>query len=310
MSPSRRSRGDQAQQKQSEIAAPLPPASSSLCELVTDDHGQSLEASMLVGMLEEDLFLQDDWWTSSSAAGTRPSRSLDTVVDPFLYFPGENEQNMPLGICSGPSASTNVAAAAPKKRVACRNSVSNFACATLGVNANSKSISSRQSHILSERQRRKGMNHLFNTLAELLPENAPKGDKSTIVSQVILYIQGLQQELEDLSKKQRSVQPKTQLFPAASNVKDGSSLAQNVAFSVCGSDAFVTMSGDSRHSLLSRTLTTLQQHRLEVPHGSISSSGSKMFYYFHVKLVLSSSRFSTDLKFRQIYCRQHCRDWE
>ncbi|KAG0578831.1 hypothetical protein KC19_4G052700 [Ceratodon purpureus] len=66
-------------------------------------------------------------------------------------------------------------------------------------------VSQRENHIWSERQRRKGMNYLFSTLRSLLPHPTSKTDKSTVVGEIIKYIQSLQVKLEELTKKQQQV---------------------------------------------------------------------------------------------------------
>ncbi|CAM6015027.1 unnamed protein product [Sphagnum balticum] len=68
-----------------------------------------------------------------------------------------------------------------------------------------RAVSQRESHIWSERQRRKGMNHLFSTLRSLLPQPSSKTDKSTVVSEIIKYIQSLQVKLDILAKKRQQM---------------------------------------------------------------------------------------------------------
>ncbi|CAK9219291.1 unnamed protein product [Sphagnum troendelagicum] len=68
-----------------------------------------------------------------------------------------------------------------------------------------RAVSQRESHIWSERQRRKGMNHLFSTLRSLLPQPSSKTDKSTVVSEIIKYIQSLQLQLDILAKKRQQM---------------------------------------------------------------------------------------------------------
>lgn len=64
-------------------------------------------------------------------------------------------------------------------------------------------VSQRENHIWSERERRKGMNYLFNTLRSLLPHPVDKTDKSTVVGEIIKYIQSLQVKLEVMTTKQQ-----------------------------------------------------------------------------------------------------------
>ncbi|KAG0628184.1 hypothetical protein M758_1G007300 [Ceratodon purpureus] len=76
-----------------------------------------------------------------------------------------------------------------------------------GGSASKRPLTQRQNHIWSERQRRKGMNYLFESLRSLLPHPSPtnKTDKSTVVGEIIKYIQTLQVQLELLTKKQQQM---------------------------------------------------------------------------------------------------------
>lgn len=76
-----------------------------------------------------------------------------------------------------------------------------------GGSAGKRPLTQRQNHIWSERQRRKGMNYLFESLRSLLPHPSPtnKTDKSTVVGEIIKYIQSLQVQLELLTTKQQQM---------------------------------------------------------------------------------------------------------
>ncbi|KAK9677706.1 hypothetical protein RND81_11G161000 [Saponaria officinalis] len=58
-----------------------------------------------------------------------------------------------------------------------------------------------ETHIWTERERRKKMRNMFTNLHSLLPQLPPKADKSTIVDEAISYIKTLQTTLQRLQKQ-------------------------------------------------------------------------------------------------------------
>ncbi|XP_015884278.1 transcription factor bHLH95 [Ziziphus jujuba] len=56
-------------------------------------------------------------------------------------------------------------------------------------------------HIWTERERRKKMRDMFSVLHSLLPQLAPKADKSTIVDEAVKYIKTLEQTLQTLQEQ-------------------------------------------------------------------------------------------------------------
>ncbi|XP_057419727.1 transcription factor bHLH95-like [Lotus japonicus] len=63
-------------------------------------------------------------------------------------------------------------------------------------------------HMWTERERRKKMRNMFDTLHALLPRLPSKPDKSTIIDKAVSYIKTLQQTLEKLEKqKKERLQP-------------------------------------------------------------------------------------------------------
>ncbi|KAL9244926.1 hypothetical protein vseg_018640 [Gypsophila vaccaria] len=76
-----------------------------------------------------------------------------------------------------------------------------------------------ETHIWTERERRKKMRNMFTNLHSLLPQLPPKADKSTIVDEAISYIKTLQTTLQRLQKqKLKTLQgcPSNPLTPAPS----------------------------------------------------------------------------------------------
>ncbi|KAG6546182.1 hypothetical protein Mapa_012217 [Marchantia paleacea] len=177
-----------------------------------------------------------------------------------------------------------------------------------------RAVSQRESHIWSERQRRKGMNHLFSTLRSLLPQPTSKTDKSTVVSEIIKYIQGLQAKLEELQKKRAEILRRKSMdvtmvgVGAVTNLNSPTSIANstlgvavplslvaannecclqsfvlpNVALHISGNNAFITMSSPKKRGLFSRILLIMQTHKLDVLNAHISTSNGTVFHCLHV----------------------------
>ncbi|BBN18636.1 protein MpBHLH24 [Marchantia polymorpha subsp. ruderalis] len=175
-----------------------------------------------------------------------------------------------------------------------------------------RAVSQRESHIWSERQRRKGMNHLFSTLRSLLPQPTSKTDKSTVVSEIIKYIQGLQVKLDELQKKRAEILRRKSMDVTmvgglnsptsgiATSVGVGvavplslvaaannecclqSFVLPNVALHISGNNAFITMSSPKKRGLFCRILLIMQSHKLAVLNAHISTSNATVFHCLHV----------------------------
>ncbi|CAM6091878.1 unnamed protein product [Calypogeia fissa] len=171
-----------------------------------------------------------------------------------------------------------------------------------------RAVTQRESHIWSERQRRKGMNHLFSTLRSLLPQPTSKTDKSTVVSEIIKYIQGLQLKLDELNKRRADILRRKPIDMTVSRVGSGPNLQHissnlavdgmaasvsnesslqsfvmpNVALHISGSNAFITMSSMKKKGIFSRILLIMQSHKLDVINAHISTSSGTVFHCLHV----------------------------
>ncbi|XP_034675635.1 transcription factor bHLH95-like [Vitis riparia] len=66
--------------------------------------------------------------------------------------------------------------------------------------------SEHETHIWTERERRKKMRNMFSGLHALLPQLPPKADKSTIVDEAVNYIKTLQNSLIKLQKQRHEMQ--------------------------------------------------------------------------------------------------------
>lgn len=170
-------------------------------------------------------------------------------------------------------------------------------------------ISQREIHIQSERQRRKGMNHLFERMRSLLPNPTQKTDKSTTVSEIINYIQALHQNLEDLNKKRAKMLPtprggtahiKTEPTSAesiqsectgsedslpVSSEEECTRQTPDVTLHFNGNDIYVTVSCLNRTNLLAAIIFVVEDHNLQVVSANFSATDTMAFHCLHVKAL-------------------------
>ncbi|KAH9537538.1 hypothetical protein CY35_16G057800 [Sphagnum magellanicum] len=190
-----------------------------------------------------------------------------------------------------------------------------------------RAVSQRESHIWSERQRRKGMNHLFSTLRSLLPQPSSKTDKSTVVSEIIKYIQSLQLKLDILVKKRQQMlearalsqtvvpteqqQQQADLAAMSANLNHPlqqqeiiqqtdsclqSFLGANVGLHICGSNAFITISSPrGQRGIFHRILVTVQNQHLDVINAFISTSKASIFHCLHCQALQGSDLSKEEL---------------
>ncbi|XP_002963431.2 transcription factor bHLH95 [Selaginella moellendorffii] len=138
--------------------------------------------------------------------------------------------------------------------------------------------SKRESHVLGERERRKEMNQLFARMEAVLPEPPPKMTKPALVDEVLKYIQELQVELEDLSEKRKAAQKAAQMRRALHPTP-----APNVAVTMCGSSALVTVISKRQQDLFSKILHLVTRFQVELVGASVSTASSSMFHHIHIK---------------------------
>ncbi|XP_057974756.1 transcription factor bHLH95-like [Malania oleifera] len=93
-------------------------------------------------------------------------------------------------------------------------------CKTVAGGGGTEDDAELETHIWTERERRKKMRDLFNNLHALLPHLPDKADKSSIVDEAVSYIKTLQQSVEIL--QQRKLE---RLRGTATTFNCGSSLA-------------------------------------------------------------------------------------
>eukprot|EP00250_Pteridium_aquilinum_P018964 c24241_g2_i1 orf=312-3710(-) len=75
----------------------------------------------------------------------------------------------------------------------------------LDVGSMGEPASKREVHINSERERRRGMTHLYATLHSLLPKGKMKADRCSVLTETMDYIQSLLEKLDELGKQKVEV---------------------------------------------------------------------------------------------------------
>lgn len=164
-----------------------------------------------------------------------------------------------------------------------------------------------ETHIWTERERRKKMRTMFSTLHSLLPHLPSKTDKSTIVDEAIGYIKSLQKSLQVLQnqrlEKTRSAATKVEFRsfelqdstePVVDNWRRASHSisysidhtlqtwsSPNVVLSVCGEDAQIGICSARRPGQLATIFYTLEKHNVHVLTAHISADTYRCMYMIH-----------------------------
>ncbi|XP_024528414.1 transcription factor ORG3-like [Selaginella moellendorffii] len=163
-------------------------------------------------------------------------------------------------------------------------------------------LAQRESHIWSERERRKGMNRLFCILRSLLPEPSSKTDKSTVVGEIIKYISFLRLSIEELTKKKSDILQRAARVSQSSSGDSGAIIVNQrsqetvpsfqsvvfvstplVALHVCRDNVFLNMTCSRRASLFVNILWAMRQHQLILLNATVSAHGSQIIYCIHSK---------------------------
>ncbi|XXG62497.1 hypothetical protein AAC387_Pa05g0842 [Persea americana] len=180
-----------------------------------------------------------------------------------------------------------------------------------------------ETHIWTERERRKKMRSMFSNLHALLPKLPPKADKSTIVDEAVNYIKTLQNILQKLQKQrlkwmQRSstinydasmVVPPTTMSKskeaylvdqasssnwATMSLHDGLLIpcklqclqtwsSPNVVLSVSGDDAQISICIARKPGLLPIVFYILEKYKIDVITATISSDQFKSMLMIHTR---------------------------
>lgn len=182
------------------------------------------------------------------------------------------------------------------------------------------SLSRREIHIFSERQRRKGMTHLYAILHSLLPDAKPKTDRCTVLTEAMEYIHELQTRLDELGRQKGEIMALMgEQLNVDSSAGSGSLVqggadgaesgfrmgnmglddliseemreeilaAADVVVRFCGRDAFITLNSPKRNGVWSAILQVLHQHDLELLNVTLSTSNDMDYHCIHAKVVNS-----------------------
>ncbi|KAH6559289.1 hypothetical protein KP509_1Z015800 [Ceratopteris richardii] len=180
--------------------------------------------------------------------------------------------------------------------------------------ANKDGLSRRQIHIFSERERRKGMTHLYSVLHSLLPDAKPKTDRCTVLTEAVDYIHALQAKLSDLGTQKdemmmsinEQLQKNTLEVVAGSTMNRGSAVnawshmeiadkllneevkkeilaAADVVVRFCGRDVFITLNSPRHNGVWSGILDVLHEHDIEFLSVTLSASNDMDYHCIHAK---------------------------
>eukprot|EP00252_Welwitschia_mirabilis_P001819 TRINITY_DN11761_c0_g1_i1.p1 TRINITY_DN11761_c0_g1~~TRINITY_DN11761_c0_g1_i1.p1 ORF type:complete len:331 (-),score=64.38 TRINITY_DN11761_c0_g1_i1:198-1190(-) len=164
----------------------------------------------------------------------------------------------------------------------------------------SESSAQKETHVHSERQRRRGMNHLFERMKSLLPNFTQKADKATIVSAFITYIQSLQDLNSKMAKTALQSPAKTESLQSDCTALSTSSASQktevprkeydfNLSLHFSGKDLFITIvtcnNNNNKKSLLSSVISFVKTHNLELQSANISMADTVTYSSIHLRSV-------------------------
>ncbi|KAI5059303.1 hypothetical protein GOP47_0025622 [Adiantum capillus-veneris] len=184
-----------------------------------------------------------------------------------------------------------------------------------------ETLTRREIHIFSERQRRKGMTHLYTILHSLLPDAKPKTDRCTVLTEAMDYIHELQMRLNELGTQKNEILESIaeQLQMDSSNLT-GSRMqggvenvgrnfddliteemreeilaAADVVVRFCGRDAFITLNSPRRNGVWSAILHVLHEQDMDLLNVTLSTSNDMDYHCIHAK-VLNAELHSNELQ--------------
>ncbi|KAI5074456.1 hypothetical protein GOP47_0010417 [Adiantum capillus-veneris] len=176
---------------------------------------------------------------------------------------------------------------------------------------NKDSLSRREIHIYSERQRRKGMTHLYTTLLSLLPGAKPKTDRCKVLTDAMDYIQILREQVEVLgSQKAELVASLTEqegdhhntdytsgadgeaansstITGISDEAKDEILSSADVAVRFCGREAFITLNSCKSKGVWSGILQILHEQELDIFNVTLSSGNEMDHHCIHARVTSS-----------------------
>ncbi|MCO5572132.1 hypothetical protein L7F22_025883 [Adiantum nelumboides] len=178
---------------------------------------------------------------------------------------------------------------------------------------NKESLSRREIHIYSERQRRKGMTHLYTTLLSLLPDAKPKTDRCKVLTDAMDYIQTLREQVEVLgSQKAELVSSLAEhegdhlntdytsgadgeaansstLSGISDEAKEEILSSADVAVRFCGREAFITLNSCKSKGVWSGILQILHEQELDIFNVTLSSGNEMDHHCIHARIPKTSN---------------------
>lgn len=183
---------------------------------------------------------------------------------------------------------------------------------------NKESLSRREIHIFSERERRKGMTHLYTTLLSLLPDAKPKTDRCKVLTDAIDYIQGLREQVESLGSQKAEIlaslgelgdnhntdyTSSVEVEAANSSTIAGFSdetkeeilSSADVAVRFCGKEAFITLNSSKSKGVWSGILQILHEQNMEILNVTLSSGNEMDHHCIHARISTTATVRSEEI---------------
>ncbi|KAH7294440.1 hypothetical protein KP509_27G000700 [Ceratopteris richardii] len=173
---------------------------------------------------------------------------------------------------------------------------------------NKELLSRREIHIFSERQRRKGMTHLYTTLLSLLPDAKPKTDRCKVLTDAMEYIQTLRDQVEALGSQKAELMASlgenegdphstdymsgpdgdaansSTITGVSEEVKEEILSSADVAVRFCGREAFITLNSCKTKGVWSGILQILHEQEMEIFNVTLSSGNEMDHHCIHAKI--------------------------
>ncbi|KAJ7013498.1 transcription factor bHLH95-like [Populus alba x Populus x berolinensis] len=205
--------------------------------------------------------------------------------------------------------------------------------------------SDHETHIWTERERRKKMRTMFCNLHALLPQLPPKADKSTIVDEAVNYIKTLQHTLQKLQKEKLErlqgaptlgyepslIAPQMQADSREAFLADqvsSSNLAisttkslpsvsrypvlfqtwtsSNVVLNICGDEAQISICSPKNPGLFTTICYVLEKHNVEVLSAQFSSDCNRSMYMIQAHASGASDQFGETFPVEEAFKQAAC----
>ncbi|XP_030950250.1 transcription factor bHLH95-like isoform X2 [Quercus lobata] len=155
--------------------------------------------------------------------------------------------------------------------------------------------SEHETHIRTERQRRKKMSNMFTSLHALLPLLPAKVDRSTIVNEAVNYIKTLEHTLQTLQKQ------RIEKLQSGMIVEYETWSSPNVVLNLCGDDAQISVCSPRKPGLLATIFKILEKHKLNVVSAHISSDNCRSLYMIHAHAGGASDEYSEAFSVEEMF---------